>query len=616
MIRRLRVEGWRAFDRLSLELKPGVTFVVAENGIGKTSLIEAANWGLYGALSGIDARAASRFGEGQVRVRVDIELPDGRVLALDRAVSGRAETLDAHVDSQQIDDTDIAETMAAAFGASREFLSRTTVLSSAAVTDNSAGVFQLHQHLCHIFGVDDLQAAAATLRRVQATADAEAKKYRQETRRATEDLNQLRADLATAEAAVFAAEQARAQARDAVAAAQATLDQARAVHAARLLAETGQHLLEELKTAAQAMLAEANASPAAATPGGPAADQTRSPTAAAGADSDSGSLAEFRRRLSDAETAATRAADQHRAELALVGVQLTAARTSAGQLHDAGAECPVCRRALAPEDITAADQAHQQSITQLTARQAALQTLLTAADHHVEEVRALIGRAAQLRLPAAPLAPSATPSIDDAVQQLDRAHATEDERAEQAAEARAERNALQRRISTEESSAAQARQSLLAHRREAAASIAAQAMTDTADVILTERIDPLATEIKHRWKRVFVNRGELRLRPDGQLVLVHGTHEISFDQLSSGEKVIALLATRLLVLSTSTRASFLWLDEPLEHLDPSNRRLAASLMSTAGEHVRQLLITTYEEKLARRLAAADAVTIQYIRAAG
>ena len=134
-------------------------------------------------------------------------------------------------------------------------------------------------------------------------------------------------------------------------------------------------------------------------------------------------------------------------------------------------------------------------------------------------------------------------------------------------------------------------------------------MTDTADAILTERIDPLATEITHRWKRVFVNRGELRLRHDGQLVLLHGTHEIGFNQLSSGEKVIALLATRLLVLSTSTRASFLWLDEPLEHLDPSNRRLAASLMSTAGEHVRQLLITTYEEKLARRLAAADAVAL-------
>jgi DNA repair exonuclease SbcCD ATPase subunit len=616
MIRRLRVEGWRAFDRLSLDLEPGVTFVVAENGIGKTSLIEAASWGLHGRLSGIDPRAASRFGEGRIRVQLDVELPDGRVLALDRAVSGRAETLHAHVDGQQVDDAGVAETMASGFGASREFLSRTTLLSNAAVTDHSAGIFQLHQHLCHVFGVDDLQAAAATLRRVQATAEAEARKYRQETRRATEDLNQLRADLAAAEQAVLAAEQARAQARDAVTAAQLTLDQARAAHAARLQAEADRHLLEELKTAAQILLAAADASATTPTPAGPARDQARSPTAVAGIGNESVSLSGFRRRLSDAETAATRAADHHRAELTLIGVQLTAARTSVAQLHDAGAECPVCRRDLAPEDVAAADQAHQRNITQLTARQAALQTLLAAADQQVEELRALISRAAQLRPSAAPLAPGIMIGIDNAVQKLDRARATEDELAERAADARAGRNALQRRVSTEETSAAQTRQSFLAHRREAAASIAAQAMTDTADVILAERIDPLVTEITHRWKRVFVNRGELRLRHDGQLVLLHGTHEISFDQLSSGEKVIALLATRLLVLSTSTRASFLWLDEPLEHLDPGNRRLAASLMSTAGEHIRQLLITTYEEKLARRLAATDAATIQYVRAAG
>jgi len=85
--------------------------------------------------------------------------------------------------------------------------------------------------------------------------------------------------------------------------------------------------------------------------------------------------------------------------------------------------------------------------------------------------------------------------------------------------------------------------------------------------------EALATEITHHWKRVFVNRGELRLRHDGRLVLHRGTHEIGFDHLSSGEKVIALLATRLLIPSASTRASFLWFDEPLEHLDPSNRHL-------------------------------------------
>jgi len=621
MIRRLQIEGWRAFDRLTLELEPGVTFVVAENGIGKTSLIEAASWVLYGGLSGIDARAASRFGEGRTRVQADVELPDGRVLALDRAISGRTETLHAHVGREQIDDAGVAEIMASAFGASREFLSRTTLLSNAAVADHSGGISQLHQHLCHVFGVDDLQAAAAALRRVQATTEAEAKKYRQETRRAAEDLSQLRASLAAAEQAALAAEQARAQARDAVTVAQATLDQARAVCAAQLQDEADRQLLTELHIAAQSLLAAGDAPVSAAGPAGPALDPAQPPTASHGlvsgaaAGSDPVSPAGLRRRLTDTESAATRTADQYRAELALVGAQLTTARTAITELHAAGGECPVCRRDLAPEDVAAADRAHQRNITELTERQATLLTLLAAADQQVQDLRTLIGRAAQLRPTAAPPAPDTRIDIDDAALKLDHARAVEDERAEQAAEARAERSALQRHISSEETSAAQARQSLLAHRREAAASIAAQAMADTADLILTERIDPLVTEITHRWKRVFVNRGELRLRHDGQLVRLDGTHEIEFDQLSSGEKVIALLATRLLVLSASTRASFLWLDEPLEHLDPSNRRLAASLMYTAGEHIRQLLITTYEEKLARRLAATDAIAIRYVRAA-
>lgn len=610
MIRRLHVEGWRAFDRLSLDLQPGVTFVVAENGIGKTSLIEAARWGLYGALSGIDARAASRYGEGQVRVQVDVELPDGRVLALDRAISGRNETLHAHVDSEEVEDGGIGQIMATAFGASREFLSRATLLSSTAVADHSTGLPQLHQHLCHVFGVDDLQAAAAALRRGQAAAEAEAKKHRQETRRAAEDLTQLHAALATAEQAVREAERARAEARAAVTTAQVTLDHARAAHAAQMNAEADHHLLDELQGAARNLLAAVDA-PASRPAGGPA----QPPAALNPFDSYSADPDEFRRRLISSENTATRTADQHRAELALTGAQLSDARSAVTQLHGASGECPVCRRDLAPEDIAAADQAHQRNITQLTARQAALRALLAEADHKVQDLRTLIGRSAELRSPTRSPAPSSTIGIDDAARRLDDARTVEDERAEQAAEARAERNALQKRISTEEASAAQARQSLAAHRREAAASIAAQAMTRTADAILAERINPLVTEITHRWKRVFANRGELRLRHDGQLVRLHNAHEIGFDQLSSGERVIALLATRLLVLSASTRASFLWLDEPLEHLDPGNRRLAASLMSTSGKHIRQLLITTYEEKLARRLAATENVTIRYVRAA-
>ena len=97
-------------------------------------------------------------------------------------------------------------------------------------------------------------------------------------------------------------------------------------------------------------------------------------------------------------------------------------------------------------------------------------------------------------------------------------------------------------------------------------------------------------------------------------MLARGVNEIPFTEFSGGEKVVALLVVRLLVLGASTRASFLWLDEPLEHLDPKNRRIIASLMTASGKHIRQILVTTYEEPLARRLAKAAHAQLRYVRA--
>jgi DNA repair exonuclease SbcCD ATPase subunit len=598
MIRRLHVEGWRAFEHLTLELDEGVTFVVAENGIGKTSLIEAASWGLYGDLSGVDPGAALRFGEGRVLIEVDLELPEGRILTIERSLTGRVHTMRARLDGDLVEQAEFAGIVADAFGASQDFLSRTTLLASAAVVDDSAGVFQLHKHLCHVFGVDALQRAAAQLRRAHATAEKEATKQRQLTRRAAVDLGQLRDQLAGIEQKVVVTEQARTDSRDAVDAAQHHLAQTRATHAAHLHAEANRSQFEELQAAAQTLL-----SPPTLT----------TPVCLADAGM---SVAELRRRLDDAEANAVRVVDEFRAELAVVGAQLSVAQAGIAELHDAGAECPVCRRELPPRDRAAAEHRHRRDIAELTDRQASLQGRLDAATRRLHDVRTLTSRAARLQVPAPQAETKAESDIDEAMQNLEHVRVIHEERLNEAAEIRAERTNLRRRINEEEAAATQEKQAYLAHRREATANIAAQVMAATADTILTERIDPLVTEITHRWKRVFVNRGELRLRHDGRLVLLRGTHEIGFDQLSSGEKVIALLATRLLVLSSSTRASFLWLDEPLEHLDPSNRRLAASLMATAGDQTRQLLVTTYEERLARQLESTGAIAVRYIKASG
>jgi DNA repair exonuclease SbcCD ATPase subunit len=72
--------------------------------------------------------------------------------------------------------------------------------------------------------------------------------------------------------------------------------------------------------------------------------------------------------------------------------------------------------------------------------------------------------------------------------------------------------------------------------------------------------------------------------------------------MSAGERSVALLTTRLLALAALNRRSFAILDEPLEQLDPANRRIVALLLARApSPAVPQIIATTFEEQLARRL---------------
>jgi len=85
--------------------------------------------------------------------------------------------------------------------------------------------------------------------------------------------------------------------------------------------------------------------------------------------------------------------------------------------------------------------------------------------------------------------------------------------------------------------------------------------------MIRERIDRSPERWPGGWKRLF-GSGDLILHPDGRIRRRIGSRELEFSELSGGERIWALLVTRLLVLSVSTRVPFVWLDEPLEHLDP------------------------------------------------
>ena len=84
MISRLHLRNWRSYEDLELSLEPGTTFVVAPNGVGKTSLVCGVAWAVFGQQSGINPKASIRAGADSAEVHAQLELPGGRQLTIAR----------------------------------------------------------------------------------------------------------------------------------------------------------------------------------------------------------------------------------------------------------------------------------------------------------------------------------------------------------------------------------------------------------------------------------------------------------------------------------------------------------------------------------------------------
>jgi len=135
--------------------------------------------------------------------------------------------------------------------------------------------------------------------------------------------------------------------------------------------------------------------------------------------------------------------------------------------------------------------------------------------------------------------------------------------------------------------------------------------------LLNDTIQPLAREVDARWGQVFPQRGRLRTVSTGAVSREIAGEQLPDSAFSTGERTGLVILLRLLVLESATNANFCWFDEPLEHLDPDARRQVAGILarSSSAGHLRQIVVTTYEEPLARRLQERDPrnVRLVYVR---
>ena len=134
---------------------------------------------------------------------------------------------------------------------------------------------------------------------------------------------------------------------------------------------------------------------------------------------------------------------------------------------------------------------------------------------------------------------------------------------------------------------------------------AAGAALDAARLrILTESVEPLEELLAENWHNLFLDRPGVGLDGDGSVSRRIGDELLQYEQFSDGEKMVTQLLLRVLVLRATTRLGLLL-----------GRRTAwsTSTPTPAGPwpccwprrpeepSFRQVLVTTYEEPLIRRL---------------
>jgi DNA repair exonuclease SbcCD ATPase subunit len=576
VIRRLTLHNWRTYQDLDLLLGPGTTFIVAPNGVGKTSLMEAASWAAFGAPRPSQRPGnAVRAGAASAMASVELVLPDERVLAISRSLPKKAgaglPAPTAFLDGEELAADQAASETQRVYGADLGFLARTAMPRQPLGLSDLSDL-RLHDHLCRIFGVDKLLDASAGLERRIRTQEGLIREARGGARASAGVLSGLRGVVAARQQAYEAAVAAHASASErAERARQADSDRSRVRE------------WQERATALRTSLTELARKAAPDLPLDP-----RQPESL------------------PAELEAALASARSELEAVRVRQATLAGRAAALEQHSATlagshGDCPVCRRPLDDAAAGAARSAHRDDLARIGAEAAELREEEAGAATRLARLAEL---ARQLRaLPQ----PGPRPTVDGA------AEVTESPEELAAGLKRAFSALVGRRSDLElaERELREAREGDAAASRleelyadEAVLRASRAAISATTRELLDQTIEPLTAEVNARWQRLFPHRGRLRTASTGSVSREVNGEDLPFSAFSTGERTGLAILLRLLVLEMATRADFCWFDEPLEHLDPEARRRVAEALARASMSgpLRQIVVTTYEEPLARRLA--------------
>jgi len=134
--------------------------------------------------------------------------------------------------------------------------------------------------------------------------------------------------------------------------------------------------------------------------------------------------------------------------------------------------------------------------------------------------------------------------------------------------------------------------------------------------LITQRnsdMQSIYNQIAHLWG-AFIGEEDWQIALDGKgLPTLENEIGRKFDmqQLSGGEKTALLIMLHTIIAHNFSHSDFIMVDEPLEHLDPINRRslIRFLVQSYRRGMFKQAIVATFEESLIRKYLSEDGVKI-------
>ena len=578
MIRRLTLRNWRNYQDITVEFGAGTTFVVASNGVGKTSLVEAARWALFGTIAS-GGNAAIRVGAASALAIVELDLPDQRILTIERTLTGKPRSAGlppvVHLNEALVPHEELHQHLTSAYGTEPGFLAGLT-MSAVDRDHDRPSALGLEEHLGRYYGIDGLRNAVDQLKAMRKANETRIKRIKDANSTSSQRLAQLQSNVEQTARQVVEATEGHKAVQDRV-------NWARERDRLEADVQKWQHDRSAWAEAAGRLAARISA------------DFGR-PVA----------VSSLERALDERQVDLDRKIETVRVEIAVNVAKEAALTANEERLNAAHDDCPVCRR---PLDDTTAALAHEANLQELSAIRDSILELRTAEiDLLAQRERVKATQTEWRRIPQ-PGEPPQAPAAEDNEPIAAARLATMAETALSAlVEARAACVQATRELDKARAADEAMRELEWLFRQDASLRVAVEATELTLTELLDETIRPLAVEVDQRWKALFPDRGDLKTYSDGNITRMVNGHPLPYDSFSTGESMSATILLRLLVAEMATTADFCWFDEPLEHLDPDVRRKVASLLSrvTNGKGpLKQVVVTTYEEPLARHLQARD-----------